>query len=405
MNILQSARPLTRIALGVTGGIAAYKAAELTRLWVKRGIEVQVVMTEAATHFVSPTTFQALSGKPVFTDLWDARPTNAMGHIDLGREVDAIVVAPASANFLARLALGMADDLLSTTCLARTCPLLVAPAMNRQMWQNPATQRNLAQIERDGVVLLGPAFGDQACGEVGEGRMLEAAEIVAALDAWAQPKLLAGLRVLLTAGPTFEAIDPVRGITNPSSGKMGFALAEAAAVAGAQVTLVSGPVALVTPLGVRRLDVRSAAEMLAAVEAELGDADIFVSVAAVADYTPAAVQAEKMKKSQSAMQLQLVPTVDILARVASRPNPPFCVGFAAESERLLEFGEEKRRRKNLPLLIANNVRSAMGAEDNEVTLLDDAGAHPLPRLPKSQLAGRLVQEIASRFRSARPSPI
>lgn len=405
MNILQSARPLTRIALGVTGGIAAYKAAELTRLWVKRGIEVQVVMTEAATHFVSPTTFQALSGKPVFTDLWDARPTNAMGHIDLGREVDAIVVAPASANFLARLALGMADDLLSTTCLARTCPLLVAPAMNRQMWQNPATQRNLAQIERDGVVLLGPAFGDQACGEVGEGRMLEAAEIVAALDAWAQPKLLAGLRVLLTAGPTFEAIDPVRGITNPSSGKMGFALAEAAAVAGAQVTLVSGPVALVTPLGVRRLDVRSAAEMLAAVEAELGDADIFVSVAAVADYTPAAVQAEKMKKSQSAMQLQLVPTVDILARVASRPNPPFCVGFAAESERLLEFGEEKRRRKNLPLLIANNVRSAMGADDNEVTLLDDAGAHPLPRLPKSQLAGRLVQEIASRFRSARPSPI
>ncbi len=405
MNILQSARPLTRIALGVTGGIAAYKAAELTRLWVKRGIEVQVVMTEAATHFVSPTTFQALSGKPVFTDLWDARPTNAMGHIDLGREVDAIVVAPASANFLARLALGTADDLLSTTCLARTCPLLVAPAMNRQMWQNPATQRNLAQIERDGVVLLGPAFGDQACGEVGEGRMLEAAEIVAALDAWAQPKLLAGLRVLLTAGPTFEAIDPVRGITNPSSGKMGFALAEAAAVAGAQVTLVSGPVALVTPLGVRRLDVRSAAEMLAAVEAELGDADIFVSVAAVADYTPAAVQAEKMKKSQSAMQLKLVPTVDILARVASRPNPPFCVGFAAESEHLLEFGEKKRRRKNLPLLIANNVRSAMGADDNEVTLLDDAGAHPLPRLPKSQLAGRLVQEIASRFRSARPSPI
>jgi len=401
VNILQSARPLTRLALGVTGGIAAYKAAELARLMVKRGIEVRVVMTEAATRFVSATTFQALTGGPVFTDLWDSRPANAMGHIDLVREVDAILVAPASANFLARLAIGMADDLLSTACLARDCPLLVAPAMNRQMWQNPATQRNVARLAQDGVVFFGPAFGDQACGEVGEGRMLEAEEIVAALDAWAQPKVLRGVRVLLTAGPTFEAIDPVRVITNLSSGKMGYALARAAADAGAEVTLVSGPVALPTPGGVRRIGVRSAAEMLAAVEAALGNTDIFISVAAVADYTPATVQPQKMKKSQAAMQIELVPTVDILARVAGLPNPPYCVGFAAESERVLEFGEEKRRRKKLPLLIANNARSAMGADDNEVTLLDDAGSIALPRLPKDELARRLAQEIAARFRAAR----
>ncbi len=404
MNILQSARPLSRIGLGVTGGIAAYKAAELTRLWVKRGLSVQVLMTESATRFVTPTTFQALSGQPVFTGLWDDRPDNAMGHIDLGRDLDALVVAPATANFLARLTLGMADDLLSTACLARDCPLLVVPAMNGKMWQNPATQRNVAQLERDGVVILGPASGEQACGEVGEGRMLEPAQIVAAVDAWAQAKVLAGRRVLLTAGPTFEAIDPVRGITNLSSGKMGYALARAAAEAGGEVTLVSGPVCLEAPTGVRRVDVRSAAEMLAAVDAEVVSCDLFIAVAAVADYTPAAPLPEKLKKSAAALQLDLTPTVDILARVAARPQRPFCVGFAAESERVLEFAEEKRRRKKLPLLIANDARSAMGADDNQVTLLDDAGAHTLPRLPKDALARRLVQEIAARLAAEPGAP-
>lgn len=401
MNILHSGHPLTRIGLGVTGGIAAYKAAELTRLWVKRGLSVQVLMTEAATRFVTPTTFQALSGKPVFTDLWDARPANAMGHIELGREVDALVVAPASANFLARLAQGFTDDLLSTVCLARECPLLVAPAMNRQMWANPATQRNVARLRDDGVVFLGPAWGDQACGEVGEGRMLEAEEIVAAVEFWAQPKILAGRRVLLTAGPTFEAIDPVRGITNLSSGKMGYALARAAAQAGAEVTLVSGPVGLPTPAGVQRIDVRSAADMLAAVEDVSARSEIFIAVAAVADYTPTAPLPEKLKKSTVALQLELMPTVDILARIAAGSNPPFCVGFAAESERVLEFAEAKRRRKKLPLIIANNARDAIGSDDNEVTLLDAAGAHALPRLPKEALARRLIEEIARRYLAVR----
>ncbi|MBI3150172.1 MAG: bifunctional phosphopantothenoylcysteine decarboxylase/phosphopantothenate--cysteine ligase CoaBC [Betaproteobacteria bacterium] len=387
--------------MGVTGGIAAYKAAELTRLWVKRGLSVQVLMTEAATRFVTPTTFQALSGKPVFTDLWDARPANAMGHIELGREVDALVVAPASANFLARLAQGFTDDLLSTVCLARECPLLVAPAMNRQMWANPATQRNVARLRDDGVVFLGPAWGDQACGEVGEGRMLEAEEIVAAVEFWAQPKILAGRRVLLTAGPTFEAIDPVRGITNLSSGKMGYALARAAAQAGAEVTLVSGPVGLPTPAGVQRIDVRSAADMLAAVEDVSARSEIFIAVAAVADYTPTAPLPEKLKKSTVALQLELMPTVDILARIAAGSNPPFCVGFAAESERVLEFAEAKRRRKKLPLIIANNARDAIGSDDNEVTLLDAAGAHALPRLPKEALARRLIEEIARRYLAVR----
>lgn len=397
MNSLQTARPLQRLALGITGGIAAYKAAELTRAWVKRGISVQVVMTDAATRFVAPMTFQALSGQTVFTDLWDARPANAMGHIELGRQVDAIVVAPASADFLARLAQGRADDLLSTLCLARDCPLLVAPAMNRQMWNHPATQRNVRQLREDDVEILGPAWGDQACGEVGEGRMLEAEEIVAAVEAWAQPKILAGLKVIVTAGPTFEAIDPVRVITNLSSGKMGFALARAAAECGAAVTLISGPVHQDTPAGVTRQDVRSASEMLAAVEREIDDTAIFIAVAAVADYAPAATQPEKLKKSQEALTLALAPTVDILAKIAASPKPPFCVGFAAESERVLEYGEAKRRRKKLPLLIANNARHAMGSDDNEVTLLDDTGAHALPRLPKPALARLLVREIASRY--------
>ncbi len=394
---LLSARPLTRLVLGITGGIAAYKSAELTRLWVRSGLSVQIVMTEAATRFVAPLTFQALSGQPVLSSLWDAQAGNAMGHIELGRRAEAIVVAPASADFLARLAQGMADDLLATLCLARDCPLLVAPAMNKQMWASPATKRNLSVLRGDGVEILGPAAGEQACGEVGEGRMLEPAEIVAAVDAWAQPKFLRGTRVLLTAGPTFEAIDPVRGITNLSSGKMGYALAQAAAESGAEVLLISGPVAQATPAAVQRIDVRSAAEMSAAVEAALDDADVFIAVAAVADYAPAAPNAEKLKKSAAALQLELAPTKDILASAAGRARPPFCVGFAAESENVVALAAEKRKRKKVPLLIANNAREALGSDENEVTLIDEEGAKSLPRLPKLALARQLIAEIAMRY--------
>ena len=387
---------MQRVVLGVTGGIAAYKAAELTRLLVKEGIAVDVVMTAAATKFIAPMTMQALSGNPVLTDLWESGSANAMGHIDLSRHADAIVVAPASADFIAKLAHGFADDLLSALCLARDCPLLIAPAMNVQMWGNAATQRNVAQLHADAIEILGPGCGDQACGEFGDGRMLEPEEILAALLASAQPKLLLGKRVLLTAGPTFEAIDPVRGITNSSSGKMGFALAQAAAEAGAAVTLVSGPTALPTPANVMRVDVQSAAEMATAVYAHIGACDVFIAVAAVADYTPAAPSERKLKKSGTALTLTLEPTVDILATIAARPDAPFCVGFAAESHDVERHAEEKRRRKKLPLLIANRAQDALGSDLNEVILLDDAGAHPLPRMEKIALARRLVAEIARR---------
>src|SRR5437870_13548331 len=397
MTTIPTARPLRRIVLGITGGIAAYKAAELTRLLVKEGIAVEVVMTPAATQFIAPMTLQALSGNPVLTDLWHSGAANAMGHIDLSRHADAIVVAPASADFIAKLAQGHADDLLSTLCLARNCPLLVAPTMNVQMWTNPATQRNVAQLKADGIEMLGPGSGGQACGEVGDGRMIEPEEILAGLIAWAQPKLLAGKRVLLTAGPTFEAIGPVRGITNTSSGKMGFALAQACAEAGAAVTLVAGPTSLPSPAGVARLDVRSAADMAAAVDGHVANADIFVAVAAVADYTPADTHAAKLKKSEKPLTLTLEPTIDILATVASRPKPPFCVGFAAETNDLHENAEIKRRRKKVPLLIANHAQHALGQDDNEVTLFDDAGAHALLRMEKLALARRLVAEIAQRL--------
>ena len=388
---------LARVVLGVTGGIAAYKAAELTRLLVKSGTVVDVVMTTAATRFVSALTFQALSGRPVLTDLWDTGAANAMGHIDVSRGADAIVVAPASADFLAKLVHGRADDLLSTLCLARECPLLVAPAMNRQMWAHPATQRNIAQLRADGVTILGPDNGELACKEDGDGRMLEAAQLLAAMVAFAQPKVLAGKRVLLTAGPTFEAIDPVRGITNSSSGKMGFALAQAAADAGAQVTLVAGPTALPTPYGVTRVDVVSAAQMLQGVMAAVAQHDVFIAVAAVADYAPAAVQLQKLKKSSDALTLTLQPTVDILATVAALMIPPYCVGFAAESQDVERLGEEKRLRKKLPLLIANRAQDALGSDFNEVTLLDDGGAQRLPRMDKTALARQLVAEIAKRL--------
>lgn len=390
-------RPLHRVVLGITGGIAAYKAAELTRLLVKEAIVVDVVMTESATQFIAPMTLQALSGNPVHSSLWEPGAANAMGHIDLSRHADAIVVAPASADFIAKLANGFADDLLSTLCLARDCGLLIAPAMNRQMWSHPATQRNVQQLRADGVEILGPAAGAQACGEIGDGRMIEPEHILAALVASAQPKVFAGQRVLITAGSTFEAIDPVRGITNKSSGKMGYALARACAEAGALTTLVSGPTALTTPADVVRVDITSAAEMEAAVDALVVNCDIFIAVAAVSDYTPATIHDAKLKKSDRPLELSLKPTVDILARVAALANAPFCVGFAAETHDVNENAEAKRRRKKVPLLIANRAQDALGRDDNEVTLLDDAGAHPLPRMHKSALARILVAEIARRL--------
>ena len=325
-----------RIVLGVTGGIAAYKAAELVRLLGKQGADVQVAMTEGATHFVTATTFQALSGKPVYMDQWDARMPNAMAHIDLSRQADLILVAPASADFLARITHGMADDLLATMVLARDCPLLVAPAMNRQMWENPATQRNINQLQADSVRILGPASGEQACGEIGAGRMQEPAEILEAVIAFFTPKVLTGKRVLITAGPTFEAIDPVRGITNLSSGRMGYAVARAARQAGAEVTLVSGPVGLSVPLGVDCINVRSALDMHAAVMAQATDSDVFIGVAAVADYRVANAAEHKLKKDTGGIQpIELIENPDILAEVAALSDAPFCVGFAAESRNLV----------------------------------------------------------------------
>lgn len=384
-----------RIVLGITGGIAAYKAAELVRLLVKDGTSVQVVMTEAACGFITPATLQALSGKPVFTDMWDGRVADNMAHIALSRGADAIVVAPASADFMAKLANGLADDLLSTLCLARECPLIVAPAMNRQMWENKATQRNAAQLARDGVAILGPASGDQACGEVGLGRMLEAEQIYAEIQSQLAPKLLVGKTVLITAGPTFEALDPVRGITNRSSGKMGYAIARAALDAGAKVTLVSGPVQLEAPASARVERVESTAEMFAAVKKHAKSADIFIGVAAVADYRPERVSPQKIKKTDRDMPLRLIQNPDILAWVAAQPNPPLCVGFAAESQKLTEFADAKRRRKKVQLMVANLAQHAIGADDNEVTLLDDAGLHPLPRAPKTVVAQQIIAHIAA----------
>jgi phosphopantothenoylcysteine decarboxylase/phosphopantothenate--cysteine ligase len=384
-----------RIVLGIAGGIAAYKAAELTRLLVKAGATVDVVMTEAATHFVSAVTFQALSGRNVWTSLWSDE-NRSMAHIDLTRGADAVLVAPATADFLARLAHGMANDLLTTLCQARDCPLLVAPAMNRQMWEQPATQRNMAQLAADGVTVLGPASGDQACGEVGEGRMLEAQELFDALVAFMQPKLLAGKKVLLTAGPTFEALDPVRGLTNTSSGKMGFALARACAEAGAEVTLVAGPVCESQPwwYGSRRIDVVSALEMRDAVLAALPGQDVFIAVAAVADYRPANPAEHKIKKGAQTLSIELVANPDILAEVAARPNAPFCVGFAAESRNLAEYAEGKRKAKKLPLVVGNLVQDGLGGDTNQVTLFDDAGAHPLPAGDKLNVARGIVSHIA-----------
>lgn len=390
------------ILLGLSGGIASYKSAELVRELSRAGATVQVVMTEAAEHFITPVTMQALSNRPVVTSQWDAREPNNMAHINLTREADAMLIAPASADFIAKLVQGRADDLLSLACLARPierCPLLVAPAMNREMWAHPATQRNVRQLVADGATLLGPGAGDQACGEVGDGRMLEAVELCEAMIAFFQPKLLAGRRVLITAGPTFEPIDPVRGITNHSSGKMGFALARAAQEAGAQVTLVAGPVHLPTPRGVARLDVQTARQMHAAVLPLAPQHDVFIATAAVADWRPDTTADQKIKKQgdRRVPTLALTENPDILAAVAALPQRPYCVGFAAESEQLLQHASEKRLRKNIPLIVGNLGPATFGRDDNALLLVDEHGHHDIPHADKLTLARALVREIAGRI--------
>ncbi len=397
------------IVLGLSGGIACYKAAEFVRELIQAGATVQVVMTEAATHFITPVTMQALSGRAVATSQWDAHEPNNMAHINLSRQADAIVVAPASADFIAQLAQGRADELLSLLCLARpiaSCPLLVAPAMNREMWSHPATQRNVAQIVADGTTVLGPAAGDQACGEVGDGRMLEATELCDELIAFFQPKLLAGRSLLVTAGPTFEAIDPVRGLSNRSSGKMGFAVARAAAEAGARVTLVAGPVPLQTPRGVRRIDVQSAQQMLDAVLPLAGQHEVFVATAAVADWRPASTTDHKIKKDGSgqAPALLLAENPDILATVARLPlaQRPWCVGFAAESHDLVLHARAKLARKGVPLIVGNIGPATFGRDDNTLVLVDAQGERELPHGDKLSLARQLVAEIARRLPARMP---
>ena len=390
------------IVLGLSGGIACYKSAELVRALVKAGATVQVVMTEAAERFITAVTLQALSNREVFTSQWDAREANNMAHINLTREADAVLVAPASADFVAKLLHGRADELLPLLCLARPierCPLLVAPAMNREMWLHPATQRNFAQLAADGATVLGPGSGDQACGETGDGRMLEPDEILDALVAVFQPKRLAGKRVLVTAGPTFEPIDPVRGLTNRSSGKMGFAIARAASEAGAAVTLIAGPVALPTPRGVHRADVTTARQMHDATMAVVADHDVFVATAAVADWRVARIAEAKIKKAEgrAVPTLELVENPDILAAVSRLPKRPYCVGFAAESEDLLHHARAKLARKNVPLIVANLGPATFGQDDNALSLVDANGVTELARAGKLVLARQLVAEIAARL--------
>ena len=394
------------IVLGLTGGVACYKAAYLCRLLVKEGAQVQVVMTEAAAQFITPVTMQALSNRAVYVSQWDAREPNNMAHINLSREADAILVAPCSADFMAKLLHGRADDLLSLMCLARPLervPLLLAPAMNREMWAHPATQRNVAQLRVDGALVLGVGEGDQACGEIGDGRMLEPDELLEDLKAYFQPKVLAGRRVLISAGPTFEAIDPVRGITNLSSGKMGFALARAARDAGALVTLVAGPVDLDGPRGVQRINVRSAQDMDAACHAQAEHADVFIATAAVADWRPTRAQAQKIKKQGDGQvpSLAFVENPDILSAIAAseraRSGALYCVGFAAESQDLEAQATAKRLRKGVPLLVANIGPATFGQDDNALLLIDAQGTLEMPRNSKLALGRMLVAEIANRL--------
>jgi phosphopantothenoylcysteine decarboxylase / phosphopantothenate---cysteine ligase len=393
------------ILLGVTGGIAAYKSADLVRRLRERGAEVQVVMTDGAREFVTPMTFQALSGRPVRTDLWDPAAESSMGHIELARWADLVLIAPATADFLARLAGGRADDLLATTCLATAAPIALAPAMNQQMWANPATQANVALLKERGVHIFGPGSGDQACGEVGPGRMLEPTELAALADSTLVPSgVLSGQRVLITAGPTREPIDPVRFISNRSSGKMGFAVAQAAREAGAEVVMICGPVALATPPGIRRVDVESAADMLAAVQAEIRRDDIFISTAAVADYRPAQAAAHKIKKTEESLALQMARTTDIIGTLAAGAlRPAFVVGFAAETDTVEQNARSKMLRKNLDMIAANEVGhdKAFDCADNELIVLWRNGRKLLPRAAKTQLARELIELIAQLYAERR----
>jgi len=391
-----------RIVIGVSGGIAAYKTAELIRRLKEAGAEVRVVMTENGKRFVGPLTFQAVSGQPVHHQWLDAESESGMGHIDLARWADLVVIAPATANVIAKLAHGLADDLLTTLCITTEAPLAVAPAMNQQMWAAPATQANARTLEDRGVTLLGPAEGDQACGETGPGRMLEPADLLTGIRAMPGSGVLAGRRVVVTAGPTWEAIDPVRGITNHSSGRMGYAVARAAARAGGRVTLVSGPTALAPPPGVETIPVSSAQEMHDAALAACRGAAVFIGVAAVADYRPDHAETQKMKKSKDRMQINLVRNPDILADVAAMADRPFTVGFAAETEKVEQHAREKLLKKNVDLIAANDVsgEAGFGSEDNSLILIDRDGTHPLGRAAKSDLARRLILHIADKLDAA-----
>ncbi|HEX6572290.1 MAG TPA: bifunctional phosphopantothenoylcysteine decarboxylase/phosphopantothenate--cysteine ligase CoaBC [Steroidobacteraceae bacterium] len=399
-----------RVLLGVTGGIAAYKSAELTRRLRERGADVQVVMTAAAQQFVTPLTFQALSGRAVRTDLWDPAAEAAMGHIELARWPHRIVIAPASADFIARLAGGLADDLLATLCLASDAPITIVPAMNRLMWANAATQANVATLRSRGIAVLGPAEGDQACGETGPGRMVEPHEILEALFAGCAATdakgPLCGRKVLVTAGPTRERIDPVRFITNRSSGKMGFAVAEAARDAGADVVIVSGPVNVATPVGVRRIDVESAEQMLEAVRAEIADTDVFIASAAVSDYRAREVAEHKIKKTSEQLVLQLARTPDILATVAAGTPRPFVVGFAAETQNVERNALTKLETKKLDMIAANQVGEglAFDCDDNALTVYWNGGKRELARAPKCQLAAELLDVIAERYAAGSRDP-
>lgn len=384
-----------RILLGVTGGIAAYKVAELVRLLVTSNHVVNVVMSQSATRFVTPLTFQALSGNPVYTELWNTEPYHAMAHIELSRQAEVFLIAAATSNYLSKLAHGVCDDLISTLAAARACPLILVPAMNRQMWDNPPNQRNVRQLLDDGISFFGPASGSQACGETGTGRMLEPEDIIERLDGFFEPKCLMGKNVLLTAGPTFEPIDVVRGITNTSSGKMGYALARACRDAGAHVVLVSGQTALRCPADIRRIDVLTAQDMYRTVLDEVSAADIFISAAAVADYQVLNQYEHKLKRSEQLPTIELAPNPDILATVANLPAPPFCIGFAAESQRLIELASAKRKRKKLPMIVANLAQHTLGNDMSQVTILDDTGSHELALLPKIDVARAIVKHMVS----------
>ncbi len=387
-----------KIVLGITGGIAAYKAAELVGLLVKQNIEVQVVMTEAACQFITPVTMQALSGNPVHTNMWDSQSGGGMPHIDLTRDADAVLIAPASADFIAKLIHGQADDLLSTLCLARDCTLLVAPAMNKQMWDNPSTQRNIAQAKLDNITVLGPGSGEQACGEIGFGRMLEPEEITALVTAHFTPKLLKNKNIMVTAGATMEMIDPVRGITNISSGKMGYAISQVASDMGANVTLVSGISALEAPSNLTYRQANSADAMYQTVMQHIGEQDVFISVAAVSDYSPTEPSQQKIKKNASSLSITLKKNQDILAKVASLPAAPFCVGFAAETENLIEYASKKRIAKNIPMIVANLVSESMGKDNTQVTIIDDNGTHRLEAADKTVIAAAILAFVEKKLR-------